>query len=167
MTDIHEYTIREPKSGARRGAKRDISLTRPPIVAPPDDKVRGGPEEIRGSVVAVIQLKEMDELVSVRRDDRSGLSGAGWTLDLNRAPVALTVESHRTWVGADEVLPARAPLGGDKKSHAGGASHAKAADCCSRSNNVSVGVTDSRTDPEVALSRRLQGYSDNVAPFPT
>jgi hypothetical protein len=137
---------------------------RPPIVSPPDDQARVGLEEIHGSVVAVFRLKVRDELVGGRKFDRSGHCGAGWTLDLNRAPVALTVETRGTWVEAGEVAPAHAPLRGGKTSHTGGASRGTAPDCRPRSDNVSVGVTDTWTDPDVALSRRVQGYSDNVAP---
>ncbi|OIW29510.1 aldehyde dehydrogenase [Coniochaeta ligniaria NRRL 30616] len=107
--------------GGELDGPRDNYIISPAIVSnPPDDSlvVTG---EAFGPIVPVMRWKDEDEVIRRANDTRTGLGGAVWSSDLDRAySIADRIEAGTVWInGFEKPLP-QGHLHGYKESGLGG-----------------------------------------------
>ena len=86
-----------------------------------------------------------DEVIRLANQSEYGLGGAVWTKDINRAfRVARGVETGRMWVNNYNNLPARAPLGGYKKSGIGRETHKMMLEHYSQKKNIFLSLSEQK-----------------------
>jgi aldehyde dehydrogenase (NAD+) len=75
-------------------------------------------EEVFGPVLAVLRYRDDDDAVAIANNSQSGLSGAVWGTDVERA-VALARRVRTGQIAVNGCIPGDAPFGGFKQSGLG------------------------------------------------
>jgi acyl-CoA reductase-like NAD-dependent aldehyde dehydrogenase len=116
--DIGRSEGAEVVTGGERATELgDGYFVQPTIFAGVRNDMRIAQEEIFGPVAAVLEVKDVDEAISVANDTIYGLAASIWTTDLAKAhTVARGIKAGTVWVNGSGMYDPSVSFGGYKQS---------------------------------------------------